>query len=46
MLLSEVTKSRIFLDSDDVSKLDAIIDAPGQHFQGLKRGAGDTKGPY
>ena len=26
MLLSEVTKSKIFLDSDDVSKLDAIID--------------------
>ena len=25
MLLAEVTQSRVFLDSDDVSKLDAII---------------------
>ena len=36
MLLSEVTKSKIFLDSDDVSKLDAIIDAAGHHFWRVK----------
>ena len=34
MLLAEITPTRVFLDSDDVSKLDAIINVSSLHWLG------------